>query len=149
MREQRGDSQQQFQGMLLPEYNRDSNKCRQLCRVQLVQLSCPLKPRKTRMHSHQDLHRLRRDQIGLPRGLFLRFALFIVAVTARIKPTTYRDIRNNCSEPANKIATPQSSDRRISFRVLTTVNTRAQNTRAHKAIEPHLIAIASGSYSDT
>ena len=94
------------------------------------------------MRSHQDLHRLRRDQTGLPRGLFLRFALLIVAVSVKIKPKTYRDMRNNCTEPANKMTTPQRSERKISFRVLTTLN-----TRAYKAIEPHHFAIASSSYS--
>ncbi len=126
------DSLQQFQEMLLPECNRDSNKCHRLCRVQLTQLSCPPMPRKTRMRSHQDLHRLRRDQIGLPRGLFLRFALFIVAVSLKIESKTQRDMMNNCTEPANNMATPQISERRINFRVLTNINTRACN-----GFEPH------------
>jgi hypothetical protein len=99
--------------------------------------------RKTRMRSHQDLHRLRRDQIGLPRGLFLRFALFIVAVSVKIASKAQRDMRNNCTEPANKMATPQRSETKISFRVLTT-----SNTRAHKANSPHHIAIASSNYSN-
>jgi hypothetical protein len=143
MRAQRDDWLRQFREMLLPECNRDLNKCRRLCRVQLTQLSCPPMLRKTQMRSHQDLHRLRRDQIGLPRGLFLRFALFIVAVSVKIESKTQRDMRNSCTEPANKMATPQRSERRINFRVLTTVN-----TRAHKANSPHHIANASSSYSD-
>lgn len=143
MRELRVDSLQQFREMLLPECNRDLNKCHRLCRVQLTQLSCPPMLRKTRMRSHQDLHRLRRDQIGLPRGLFLRFALFIVAVSVKIASKAQRDMRNNCTEPANKMATPQRSETKISFRVLTT-----SNTRAHKANSPHHIANASSSYSD-
>ncbi len=71
------------------------------------------------MRSHQDLRRLQRDQIGLPRELFLVNALFIVAVRAHVTTKTYRDIRNNCNEPANKMATPQRSETKISFRVLT------------------------------
>ena len=96
------------------------------------------------MRSHQDLHRLRRDQIGLPRGLFLRFALIIVAVSVKIESKTQRDMRNSCTEPANKMATPQRSETKINFRVLTTIN-----TRAHKANSPRRIAIVLSSYSDT
>ena len=86
------------------------------------------------MRSHQDLRRLQRDQIGLPRELFLVNALFIVAVTVKVKPKTYRDMRNNCSEPANKMATPQRSETKISFRVLTSLNTRAQKTYMRRLV---------------
>jgi hypothetical protein len=144
MRVQRADSPPLSREMLLLEYNRDLDKCHRSCRAQLVQPSCPLTPRKKRMRSHQDLHRLRRDQIGLPRGLFLRFALFIVAVSVKIESKTQRDMRNSCTEPANKMATPQRSETKINFRVLTTIN-----TRAHKANSPRRIAIVLSNYSDT
>ena len=80
------------------------------------------------MRSHQDLRRLQRDQIGLSRFLFLLNTCFIVAVQPRDKTInlrqncklwpTYRDIKNSCNEPANKIAKPQSNVKKINFRVL-------------------------------
>ena len=50
----------------------------------------------------------------------------MVAVTNRDGPTTYRDKRNNCSEPASKITTPQTSEAMISFRVLICLKARAE-----------------------
>ncbi|NBY44623.1 MAG: hypothetical protein EBQ64_01325, partial [Acidimicrobiia bacterium] len=68
----------------------------------------------------------------------------IVAVNVNIWSKTQRDMRNSCTEPANKMATPQRSETKISFRVLTTLN-----TRSHKVNSSQHSAVESSNYSDT